>query len=70
VHLVAAEAPSAQGQAHTHEFDETLASLQKIIRLHFTWPGRAGELLGIRVLDSLVLGESDSLYSFVDAGRW
>jgi DNA repair protein RadC len=30
----------------------------------------AGELLGIRVLDSLVLGEGDSLYSFVDAGRW
>ena len=30
----------------------------------------AGELLGIRVLDSLVLGESESLYSFVDAGRW
>jgi DNA repair protein RadC len=30
----------------------------------------AGELLGIRVLDSLVLGEADSLYSFVDAGRW
>jgi DNA repair protein RadC len=30
----------------------------------------AGELLGIRVLDSIVLGEGDSLYSFVDAGRW
>jgi DNA repair protein RadC len=30
----------------------------------------AGELLGIRVLDSLVLGEGDSLYSFVDSGRW
>ena len=29
-----------------------------------------GELLGIRVLDSIVLGEGDSLYSFVDAGRW
>jgi len=29
----------------------------------------AGELLGIRVLDSIVLGEN-SLYSFVDAGRW
>jgi DNA repair protein RadC len=30
----------------------------------------AGELLGIRVLDSIVLGEGESLYSFVDAGRW
>jgi len=30
----------------------------------------AGELLGIRVLDSIVLGEGDSMYSFVDAGRW
>ena len=30
----------------------------------------AGELLGIRVLDSIVLGEGDALYSFVDAGRW
>jgi len=30
----------------------------------------AGELLGIRVLDSIVLGEGDSIYSFVDAGRW
>jgi DNA repair protein RadC len=30
----------------------------------------AGQLLGIRVLDSIVLGEGDSLYSFVDAGRW
>jgi DNA repair protein RadC len=30
----------------------------------------AGELSGIRVLDSIVLGEGDSMYSFVDAGRW
>ena len=30
----------------------------------------AGELLGIRVLDSIVLGEGESIYSFVDAGRW
>ncbi len=30
----------------------------------------AGELLGIRVLDSLVLGAENSFYSFVDAGRW
>jgi len=30
----------------------------------------AGELLGIRVLDSIVLGEGESIYSFVDSGRW
>jgi DNA repair protein RadC len=30
----------------------------------------AGELLGIRVLDSIVLGEGDAIYSFVDSGRW
>jgi DNA repair protein RadC len=30
----------------------------------------AGELLGIRVLDSIVLGEGESFYSFVDAGLW
>jgi DNA repair protein RadC len=30
----------------------------------------AGELLGIRVLDSIVLGEGGALYSFIDAGRW
>ena len=30
----------------------------------------AGELLGIRVLDSIVLGEGTSMYSFVDSGRW
>ena len=30
----------------------------------------AGELLGIRVLDSIVLGEGDSIYSFIDAGSW
>ena len=30
----------------------------------------AGELLGIRVLDSIILGADTSIYSFVDAGRW
>jgi DNA repair protein RadC len=30
----------------------------------------AGELLGIRVLDSIILGEGKSIYSFVDSGRW
>ena len=30
----------------------------------------AGELLGIRVLDSLIVGAGDRFYSFVDAGRW
>ncbi len=30
----------------------------------------AGELLGIRVLDSIVLGDGASIYSFVDSGRW
>jgi DNA repair protein RadC len=30
----------------------------------------AGELLGIRVLDSIVLGEGESFYSFIDTGRW
>ncbi len=30
----------------------------------------AGELLGIRVLDSLIFGAESALYSFVDAGRW
>ena len=29
----------------------------------------AGELLGIRVLDSIILGAGTSIYSFVDAGR-
>jgi DNA repair protein RadC len=30
----------------------------------------AGELLGIRVLDSIILGAGSALYSFVDAARW
>jgi DNA repair protein RadC len=30
----------------------------------------AGELLGIRVLDSIVIGSGTSIYSFIDAGRW
>jgi DNA repair protein RadC len=30
----------------------------------------AGELLGIRVLDSIIIGAGSSFYSFVDAGRW
>jgi DNA repair protein RadC len=30
----------------------------------------AGELLGIRVLDSIILGAGTSVYSFMDAGRW
>ena len=30
----------------------------------------AGELLGIRVLDSLIIGAGNAIYSFVDAGRW
>lgn len=30
----------------------------------------AGELLGIRVLDSIIIGEGKSIYSFVDSGRW
>jgi len=30
----------------------------------------AGEILGIRVLDSIILGAGSALYSFVDAGRW
>jgi DNA repair protein RadC len=30
----------------------------------------AGELLGIKVLDAIVLGTGTALYSFVDAGRW
>lgn len=51
--LLVADRPGAIAQQillfldRPREFDETLANLQKIIRLHFTWPGRAGELLGI-----------------------
>jgi len=30
----------------------------------------AGELLGIRVLDSIIIGAGNRFYSFVDAGRW
>jgi DNA repair protein RadC len=30
----------------------------------------AGEILGIRVLDSIIIGAGSSFYSFVDAGRW
>jgi len=30
----------------------------------------AGELLGIRVLDSIILGAGSAFYSFVDAARW
>jgi DNA repair protein RadC len=30
----------------------------------------AGELRGIRVLDSIILGVGTAIYSFVDAGRW
>jgi DNA repair protein RadC len=54
--------------AHNHPSNPVEPSREDVEltrRLH-----EAGELLGIRVLDSLVLGESESLYSFVDAGRW
>jgi len=30
----------------------------------------AGEILGIRVLDSIILGAGSAFYSFVDAARW
>ena len=30
----------------------------------------AGEILGIRVLDSIIIGAGDRFYSFVDAARW
>ena len=30
----------------------------------------AGELLGVRVLDSIILGAGSALYSFADAGHF
>lgn len=51
--LLVADSPTAMAQQilwfleSPREFDEALASLGKIIRLQFTWPGRAGELLGL-----------------------
>jgi len=54
--------------AHNHPSGSVAPSVENIElsrRLR-----EAGELLGIRVWDSIVLGEGDSMYSFVDAGRW
>ncbi len=51
--LLVADSPRAMAQQilfflqRPREFDTALAMLRETIRLHFTWPGRAGELLGL-----------------------
>jgi DNA repair protein RadC len=54
--------------AHNHPSGSVEPSAEDIGLTHRL--REAGELLGIRVLDSIVLGEGESIYSFVDGGRW